>query len=170
MKRRLSRGVEVLKRRGFWLRYFLGSAWLVAACCSAAVCFSQARIQGPEPIHLWRLHGLYVNETGDPIGNVKVALSNNGRIVATSDTDAAGRFEFSHVSGHFTLQIAKSSDHSSLMREVIVGVETATIIGSQTIYVIAGPAACSDDCSSVFTSKGDFEKAVRRNVKTHHQE
>jgi hypothetical protein len=45
--------------------------------------------------------------------------------------------------------------------------ETLTLLRSNTLYVIAGPGACTDDCSSVFTSKSDFERTIRRNTSYH---
>ena len=84
-------------------------------------------------------------------------------MVSSTKTDASGRFAFDHVYGRYSLHIEPSKEYSQLLREVIVG-EAATLLRSQKLYVIAGPGACHDDCSSVFISKSDFEKAVRRNT------
>lgn len=115
-------------------------------------------------MHLWRLHGFYMNPAGKPIENVEIILVRDGVVRFKTRTDAAGRFAFDHVSGRYRLQIEKATNHSLLSREVVVGLETATVLKRNTLYVIAGPGACTDDCSSVFTNKGDFDKAVRRNT------
>lgn len=115
-------------------------------------------------MHLWRLRGFYMDAKGKPIENVEVTLLRDGTVRYRTRTDAAGRFAFEHVAGRYRMQIEKTSDHSLLSREVIVGLETATILKRKTLYVIAGPGACTDDCSSVYTSKDDFDKAVRRNT------
>jgi hypothetical protein len=112
---------------------------------------------------LWRIHGFFVNPFGKPIENVEVTLMRDGAVSYQTKTDGAGRFAFDHVYGRYSLHIEKSNDYSQLSREVIVG-EAATVLRSNTLYVIAGPSACTDDCSSVYTKKGDFEKVVRRNT------
>ncbi len=156
------------RQRGFWLRCFLGRACLAIAMCLAAVGLAWAKVEEPGPMHLWRLHGFYMNPAGKPMENVEITLMRDGVIRYKTRTDAAGRFGFDHVSGRYWLQIAKANDHSQLSREIIVGLETATVLKRNTLYVIAGPGACTDDCSSVYTSRSDFEKAVRRN--TGHQD
>lgn len=123
-----------------------------------------AKVEEPGPMHLWRLHGFYMNPAGKPIENVEIILVRDGVVRFKTRTDAAGRFAFDHVSGRYRLQIEKATNHSLLSREVVVGLETATVLKRNTLYVIAGPGACTDDCSSVFTNKGDFDKAVRRNT------
>ena len=125
-----------------------------------------AKVEPPGPLHLWRLHGFFMDLAGKPIENVEVALVRDGTIQYKTKTDVAGSFAFDHVSGRYRLHIDKSKDHSELSREVIVGLETATILRRVTLYVIAGPGACTDDCSSVFTSKSDYEKTIRRNTDT----
>jgi hypothetical protein len=123
---------------------------------------SWAKIEPPGPLHLWRLHGFFMNTAGKPIENVEVTLLRDGETRYRTRTDASGRFAFDHVYGHYSVHIEKSKDYSQLSREIIVG-EVATMLHGNTLYVIAGPGACMDDCSSVFTSKSDFEKAVRKN-------
>ena len=105
-----------------------------------------------------------MNPAGKPIENVEVTLVRDGDTRFRTKTDGSGRFAFDHVYGRYSLHIEKSSDYSQLSRDIIVG-EAATVLRSNTLYVIAGPGACTDDCSSVFTSKNDFEKAVRRNIR-----
>jgi hypothetical protein len=123
-----------------------------------------AKVEPPGPLHLWHVHGFFMDRAGKPIENVEVALIRDGTILHKTKTDASGKFAFDHVSGHYRLHIDKSNHFSELSREVIVGLETAMMLRSNTLYVIAGPVACSDDCSSVFTSKSDYEKSIRRNT------
>jgi len=155
----MSAGIS--RQRGFWLRCFLDGALFLTAVSLGASGFSWAKVAPPGPLHLWRLHGFFMNPAGKPIENVEVTLQRDGAVVYSTKTDASGRFAFDHVYGRYSLHIERSDDYSQLSREVIVG-EAATMLRSNTLYVIAGPGACTDDCSSVFTSKSDFEKAVRR--------
>ena len=163
MRFAVSENTSISRQRGFWLRCFLGAACFVTAMAFAASAISWAKVEPQGPLHLWRVHGFFMNPAGKPIGNVEVTLQRDGAVAYTTKTDASGRFAFDHVYGRYSLHIEKSNDYSQLSREVVVG-EAATMLRSDSLYVIAGPAACTDDCSSVFTSKGEFEKAVRRNT------
>ena len=133
------------------------------ALCLATTSLAWAKVEPQGALHLWRLHGLYMDAKGIPIENVQLTLERDGPVLYTAKTDASGRFAFDHVRGRYMLHIEKSSNHSQLSRQVIVGLETAMMLRGNTLYIIAGPGACTDDCSSVFTSKGDFDRAVRRN-------
>lgn len=159
MTRAFDERMSRYRQRGFWLRCFLGTAFLFAA---GSIAWSKVEPQGP--LHLWRLHGFYMDAKGKPITNVELTLERDGAVRYRTKTDASGWFAFDHVSGRYTMHIDKSSNYSQLSREVIVGLETATILRKNTLYVVAGPGACTDDCSSVFTSKYEYENAVRRNT------
>jgi len=156
-----SAGIE--QQRSFWLRCFLGGAGLGLVVWLAASGFSWAKVEPPGPMHLWRLHGFFTSAAGKPIENVEVSLIRNGEALYRTRTDASGQFAFDHVYGRYTLHIEQTKDYSQLSRDVVIG-EVATLLRGSKLYVVAGPAACTDDCSSVFTSKGDFEKVVRRNT------
>ena len=149
----------LFQQRSFWLRCFLGAASIFAIVSQLS-----AKVQPQGPIHLWSLHGFYMNAAGKPIENAELTLENDGAVRYTTKTDAAGRFAFEHVHGRYTLHIEKSSNYSQLSREVIVGLETATLLRKNTLFIVAGPGACTDDCSSVFTNKYDYETAIRRNT------
>src|SRR3954453_2386108 len=168
MTLRQAERIGTSKRRGFWLRCFLGRGLLALCLGSLACTVAWAKVEPPGPLHLWRLHGFFMDSSGKPIENVEVTLVREGTILHKTKTDASGKFAFDHISGRFRLHIDRSNHFSELSREVIVGLETAMMLRSNTLYVIAGPGACTDDCSSVFTSKSDYEKTIRRN--TGHQD
>ena len=150
------------RQRSYWLRCFLASV-LLASAFSAP---SAAKVESQGPIHLWRLHGLLVSPEGQPLANVPVTLSRDNKLIAKTTTDSAGHFAFDHVFGHFQLHIDRTK-YSPLDREVVVGLETADL-ARKTLYVIAGPGACADDCSSVFTNKNEFQKTIQRNTQHHY--
>ncbi|MFP5235311.1 MAG: carboxypeptidase-like regulatory domain-containing protein [Acidobacteriota bacterium] len=127
---------------------------------------SWARVEGPGTLHLWRLHGVFVDAAGKPIANTEVTLMRDGKIAYRTSTDKAGRFAFPHAYGHYLLQIDRSR-YSLVSRPVVIGVDMAMLHRTH-LYVIAGPGACTDDCSDVFTSKNEFEKAIRRNTEHHY--
>ena len=161
MRLAMSEQAGIPKQRGFWLRCFLGRAWVAIAVWLVASGISWGRVETPGPIHLWSVHGFYVNAAGKPIENAEVTLEQDGRVVYKTRTDGNGRFAFDHVRGRYWLHIAPSN-YSQLLRQVVVGLETATLLRSNTLYVMAGPGACTDDCSTVYRSKSEFERAIRR--------
>ena len=169
MRIAMSEQAGIPTQRSFWLRCFLGRAWVGMAVCLAATGFCWSRVAAPGPIHLWRLHGFYMNAAGKPIENAEVSLLRDEKVVYTTRTDGSGRFAFDHVAGRYWLHI-KAPNYSQLLREVVVGLETATVLRRNTLYVIAGPGACTDDCSSIYTSKNEFERTVRRNTGHQHQD
>jgi hypothetical protein len=123
-----------------------------------------AQVQPPGPYHLARLRGVFVDEQGNPIPDAAVSLDQDDKAIYSTKTDRTGRFEIKHASGRFSLHIDKSG-YSIVRREVIVGVEAATYLHIETLYVISGPGACTDDCSQIFTSESKFEKAIRKDTK-----
>lgn len=163
MKRRADAKSLLARPAGPRLRCFLSAGFAVAMCFAACGALSaQQQLEPQGPLHLWRIHGYFVNETGQPISSVQVTLQRDGRTAYSTKTDGSGHFGFEHVSGQYVLHIDKAN-YSQLSRPVIVGEELAMRLRKSTLYVIAGPAQCTDDCSSVFTNKGDFEKAIKRN-------
>ena len=158
-----SRGkAGMARRRSYWLRCFLGAVWVLAVCMASAA-WAQQQLEPQGPLHLWRIHGYFVNETGKPLPNVQVTLQRDGQVFYTTKTDASGQFGFEHASGKYVLHIDKKANYSELSRPVIVGEELAMRLRKSTLYVIAGPAQCSDDCSSVFRNSDDFAKAIKQN-------
>jgi hypothetical protein len=161
--------LSISKQRGFWLRCFLArtrvirNIVLAAASMMTMIVPAQAQIAAPTPYHLARLRGIFVDAKGHPIAGAAVTLDRDDRVFYSTTTDAAGKFEIRHAFGHYWLHVDKKG-YSTVSREVIVGLEMLTYLHSQTLYVIAGPGACSDDCSSVFTSRGKFDHAIRKNT------
>ena len=139
----------------------------IAASVLAMAAVAQAQIAAPAPYHLAHLRGVFVDAKGNPIPDAAVTLDQDDKVLYSTKTDRAGKFEIKHVSGRYWLHVNKKG-YSTVGREVIVGVEALTYLHSATLYVIAGPGACSDDCSSVFTSKSKFNQAIRRNTTGHY--
>ena len=148
-------------QRGFWLRCFLGAGTAVLALWPASARVCDAQPDAPRPIHLFHLRGVVVNPKGEPVGNADVSLWRDDQVAYSTHTDGAGRFDFEHVDGHFVFQV-KTPGYSIARRNVVVEFEISALRRT-TLYVILGPGACSDDCSSVFTNKKDLDRIVHRN-------
>lgn len=161
MKSAVSKRVKTSKQRGFWLRCFLDGAGklllLIVLVCGAA--HAQPDISGP--IHLTHVEGVVVNSVGKPVANAEVLLVRDEAVAYRTRTDSRGAFSFSRVSGRYWFRVARS-EYAPAAKEVQVGAEIATYLQRKKLYVIVGPGACMDECSSVFTSKHDFDRAIRQ--------
>jgi hypothetical protein len=170
MRAPMSKINSIAKQRGFWLRYFLGQGndirklLVLVASLTVTTAAAQAQIEAPRPYHLPRLRGFFVDAKGNPIPGAAVTLDRDDKVMYSTTTDRAGKFEIKHVSGRYWLHV-QMKGYSIVGREVVVGVEALTYLHGGTLYVIAGPGACSDDCSSIFTSKSQFDHAIRRNTR-----
>jgi hypothetical protein len=164
MIRRLSRDFGLHPQRSFWLRCFLENGlrgWFVlAAVVLTPVAPASAQIAADPPFHLAHLKGIYTDSHGSPIADATVTLDQDDRVKYSTRTDRAGRFEIKHVVGRYWLHVHRDG-FAPVGRQVIVGLEAATYLHGSTLYMIAGPGACTDDCSKVFTSKGRYEQAIR---------
>jgi len=133
----------------------LGAAFFLSLCLP-----SRAQLDIPGPEHLVRVEGLVVNSAGKPVVNAEVTLSRDDNVMYATHTDQAGEFRFSHVSGRFWFRVLRTK-YAPAAREIIVGDELITRTQRKRLYVIVGPGACRDECSSVLTNKRQFETAIR---------
>jgi Carboxypeptidase regulatory-like domain len=143
------------------LRCFLRRSFAVLSVFVTFCCASRAQLDMPKPFRMSHLAGVVVDPYGKPADNVEITLLRDDKVVRTTQTDGAGRFAIEHVTGHYLIRM-KTPHYSIVSREVFVQLELVTTIAGNQLYVILGPGQCSDDCSTVFTSKSDFNKALRR--------
>jgi len=143
------------RQRGIWLRCFLSAAIFMSLSLA-----SRAQLDIPGPEHLVRVEGLVVNSSGKPVVNAEITLTRDGKTMFTTRTDQAGAFRFGHVAGRFEFRVART-EYAPAVREIRVTDELITRTERKRLYVIVGPGACMDECSSVLTDKRQFEKAIR---------
>jgi hypothetical protein len=155
-----SERIGILRQRGFWLRCFLGAALLCVMVCSA-----QAQVVVDKPDHIAKAEGLVVNTQGKPLANAEVTLNQDGKPVYTTHTDDRGAFRFDHADGQFTFRVARTAEYAPAAKDVVVDFQIASSLARKKLYVIVGPGACEDACSSVFTSEGEFKKAIKKKNK-----
>jgi len=151
----------ISRQRGFWLRCFLGRLFTSLMLGFALCGVSQAQIEVPGPFHLTHLEGVVVNQSGKPIENGEITLVQDDKVAYSTRTDRSGHFEFKNVTGRYRLRM-HTPTYSVVSREVLIGFEIVTAMKRNKLYIILGPGACSDDCSSVFTSKREFNQTLRR--------
>jgi folate-dependent tRNA-U54 methylase TrmFO/GidA len=152
---------DVQQRRSFWLRSFLHVAalmWLCLAISSSA----QIEFRGPE--HLTGVEGYVASTAGDPVVDAEVTLVRDEKVAFRTRTDKSGEFRFEHVSGAYLFRVERSK-YAPAARQIVVRDELVTRLERKRLYVIVGPGACMDECSSVFTSKHEFDRAIREKSK-----
>jgi len=132
--------------------------WTLLCLGGASPLWAQIDIPGPE--RLTHVEGYVVNTSGHPAVDLEVTLTQDGKVAFQSRTDKAGAFRFEHVSGSYVFQVQRS-EYAPAAREIVVTDELVTQLQRKKLYVILGPGACKDECSSVLTSKKDFDRAIR---------
>jgi hypothetical protein len=105
-----------------------------------------------------------VNPVGHPVADVEITLVRDEKVAFRTRTDKSGEFRFDRVSGQFTFRVARS-DYAPASQEIVVTDEIVTALERKKLYVVLGPGACADACSAVLTSKKEFDRAIRENLK-----
>jgi hypothetical protein len=160
MKRWSCRVTSFKRTAGLRLRCFLDYALQVALFCMTVCGASHAQLETNGPIRLTSVEGLVVNTWGKPVANLEVSLSQDSKVVSKTRTDKTGVFQFDHISGDYLFQVARS-EYAPAARQVVVRLELLTLAERKKLYVILGPGACMDACSSVLTSKREFDQALQ---------
>jgi Carboxypeptidase regulatory-like domain len=163
MKRRVRVNANLARAAGLWLRCFLSGALVIWLCLSSTRPLkAQIDIRGPE--RLSHVEGYIVNPLGHPVADLEVALVRDNKVVFRTKTGKSGEFRFDRAAGQFTFRVERS-EYSAAIREIVVTDEIITTLERKKLYVILGPGACKDECSSVLTSKRDFDRAIRKKNK-----
>ncbi len=154
-----SRASGFSAQRGFWLRYFLGGAMLVSLAGAGTL---NAQVDTPGPERLTHVEGHVVNSSARPAADLAVTLLRDDKVAFRTSTDKSGEFLFDHVpSGPYLFRVERTKD-APAERQIVITDEIVTVLERKKLYVVLGPGACQDACSSVFTNKRDFDKAIRK--------
>jgi hypothetical protein len=162
MRPAVSGKAGIQRQRGFWLRCFLSASWQAALLSMGSGSSLDAQIDVPGPLHLTHVGGYVVNSLGKPVVNTEITLVRDETVAYRTRSDSAGAFHFDHVSGKFTFRVART-EYAPAAREINVRAEIVTYLQRKKLYVIVGPGACMDECSSVLTSKSEFDRAIKKN-------
>jgi hypothetical protein len=145
-----------------WVRVIAkrGGPGLVLIC--SAICSSlYAQIDVAKPIQLTRVSGYVVNSFGKPVINAEVTLVRDETVAFRTRTDGRGAFRFDHVRGRYWFRVGRT-EYAPAAQEVKVADVLVTYLERKKLYVIVGPGACMDECSSVFTSRHEFDRAIQK--------
>ncbi len=163
MRRRVNSTSILARPAGPRLRCFLSGAFWIWLCLAGANSLN-AQVDIPGPERLSHVDGYVVNPVGRPVVDVEVTLVRDNKVSYQTKTDKSGEFRFDHVSGQYTFRVARS-EYAPAIREIVATDEVVTALERKKLYVILGPGACADACSAVLTSKREFDRAIRENVR-----
>jgi hypothetical protein len=158
-------GTSLVRRRKMkHLLISIGCILLALAPCRAA---TRPQQESDQTVHVLRARGFVTDTYGKPVAQAQVTLSRNDKIISETTTGAAGEFRFDHVDGQYTVRI-KDAGNSPATRQIVVGEAAMLLLHQNTLYVILGPGACAEECSSVFTSKREFDRAISKKNSHNH--
>lgn len=120
-----------------------------------------AHVDIAKPERLVEVRGQVVNMQGKPISGALVTLERDGKVKYQHTTDANGRFKFGHVNGDFLFRVGRTQ-YSPATRDVTVGDDLVVVAERKNLYVIVGPGACEEACSTVTTDKSEFKKILKQ--------
>jgi len=154
------------KRRGFWLRCFLGLGSISAFALMLAARSADAQIVVLKPLHLSHVYGYVLSEKGEPLTGVPVALVSGGPPAQATTTDAKGYFDFPDAKGEYLLHV--KMPHSAIAaRNVIVGADFRALFHRGPLNIMIKPGGCEDCTSPIFTSRKQFDRVVQENRVNH---
>lgn len=143
------------------LRCFLGCALLIVFLGATAASAARTQLESDGPIRLTSVEGVIVDTFGKPAANVNITLSRDNKVLLSTHADQQGAFAFEHASGDYLFRVERSAN-APAARQIEVHLELVTLVQRKKLYVILGPGVCTDACSSIFTSKQEFDKALRK--------
>lgn len=154
----------IQRQRSFWLRCFLSAALRVTLLQGTFCCLLPAQVDVQTPLHLTRVDGYVVDTAGKPVSNVEITLVRDETVAFKTRTDIVGAFHIDHVAGRYVFRVARS-EFAPAIREITVRPEIVTYLERKKLYVIVGPGACMDECSSVYATKHEFDRAIKKKNK-----
>jgi hypothetical protein len=121
----------------------------------------QAQLDFPQPIRITHVEGYVTDSHGKPVVDAEITLVKDEKVVHSTRTDSKGAFRVDRVSGTYWLRVARTQN-APAERQIVVTPEIVTRLERKKLYVVVGPGACADACSSVYTGQREFQKAIRK--------
>jgi hypothetical protein len=121
-----------------------------------------------ETISVSRVQGSIFDSLGQPIPDVEISLKSEGKVVANTTTDEAGRFSVSANPGKYDLY-ANARNFEPGFARVDVGSDLVGVLRATRLWMILSVGVSeADECSSLTTtSRREFNKAVQRYKQKH---
>jgi len=115
-----------------------------------------------------RVQGSVFDSLGQPIPSVEVSLKSEGKVVATTTTDDAGRFSVSASPGKYDLY-ANARNFEPGFAQVDVGRDLVGVLRPTHLWMILDVGEeLADQCpGTTTTSCREFDKAVQKYKQKH---
>ena len=154
----LSTNTAFQRQRGFWLRCFLGSLVVLLSCAVLAQALSCV---SPGNLTVATVEGLVTDLSGEPLSGAVVSLTAESGAQLKATTATSGHFHFNADPGSYRLQ-AFVPNFQSIATTITV-VPATSSSHARTLYILLG--LHGSYCSTITTSKKQFDKTVRANKK-----
>ena len=149
------------QRQSTTLVHYMGAA-ILTCLFTAGILRLHAQLETPGPERIAHVAGVVVSDSGHPIAGLEITLSRDEQTAYRTQTGNSGQFRFEHVhSGPYVLRVKRTAN-APAERQIVVTDEVVTALERKKLYIILGPGACQDACSSVLTSKREFDRAIRK--------
>jgi hypothetical protein len=156
----------IAKRRGFWLRCFLGLMRPIGVSTTIAVLahgLPVCRAQCVYPkISVSQIRGAVFDRTGRPIPNADVNLKRDGQLVSSTKTDGAGGFFVGAPAGTYDLTVNARIFAPGFAR-IEAGMDLVRVLRPTRLWMILDVGLTTDACTFVSTSRRQFESAIQEN-------
>jgi hypothetical protein len=166
MKATTRKILGIAKRRGFWLRCFLGA---IGPMAFFAVLPSRASLaQGivdcvyPGRVSVSRVQGRVFDPFGTVVPGAVITLVNEHNVTLQTTTDNQGRFHFATSPGKYRFK-AEIQMFQKSQTELSVGEDLAGLIYPSDLHVILGLSGSY--CAWVTTSQREFRQIISSNEK-----
>jgi hypothetical protein len=154
--------LEPTKKRGFWLRCFLGAAITAVAVSAPLVASPQIDCVYPGRVSVSRVQGRVFDPFGVVVPGVVITLVDEHNMTLQTTTDAQGRFHLAASPGKYLFKAIFPMFQIS-HTELSVGEDLVGLIHPSDLHVILGLDGL--DCAWVTTSQKEFQQIISSNNK-----
>jgi Carboxypeptidase regulatory-like domain len=126
----------------------LSPATLFTQCVDPTISFSHVQ-------------GTIVDSSGEPIPDVDLTLTSEGKAIASTATDQAGRFSIPAPPGKYGLRANRSGFITGFVR-LNVGADLVQVLRPKHFWMILEVATRMDQCTETITSRRQFEERFNK--------
>ena len=160
----------IAKRRGFWLRCFLGETtrFVPAMGILSAIAFTGAApaVVGAQvdcvyrTVSVSRVQGSIFDSAGRPIPNVEVELKSDGKLIGSAETDEEGKFAIPAAPGKYDLT-TNARGFAPGFSPIDVGGDLVRTLRPTHLWMIL-EVGMGQGCPLTTASRREFEKAIQK--------
>ena len=161
MTEMLQEGLGSSRRRGFWLRCFLGPSPMLLALAMCTPPIASANVCVSQGLYVSQVHGQVTDQLGEIISRARITLRQDEKTVLESTADDGGDFRLAVPPGNYDL-LVQAPGFTRAWTELVVVFGPKTWFRSNTLYVAL--AVGSLDCPPDVTKN---RREVERQISAH---